>query len=85
MRRAVRTALLLLSLPAALAAQGYVSPPTRYLQDDSYDRGEWKHWIKINGCIDIRQQVLIDESVVPVTLDAKGCRVLKGEWHDPYT
>ena len=37
----------------------------------------------------IQQQVelvgSIAESTVPVTLDAKGCRVVSGRWHDPYT
>jgi hypothetical protein len=52
----------------------------------AYDRGLYKHWIDADhDCQDTRQEVLISESVIPVTLDAKGCVVLKGEWHDPYT
>jgi hypothetical protein len=52
----------------------------------AYDRGLYKHWVDADrDCQDTRQEVLISESAVPVTLDAKGCSVLKGEWHDPYT
>ena len=32
-----------------------------------------------------RVYLLIAESTVPVTLDAKGCRVVSGRWQDPYT
>ena len=28
---------------------------------------------------------MIAESTVPVTLDARGCRVVSGRWEDPYT
>lgn len=64
----------------------YVSPPTAYAEDGSYDRKTFKHWTDADkDCQDTRQEVLIAESVVPVTLDTRGCRVLAGEWHDPYT
>jgi hypothetical protein len=32
-----------------------------------------------------RQEVLIIESLENLTLDKKGCEVVKGKWHDPYT
>jgi hypothetical protein len=73
-------------LAIVLALAQYVSPPTSYEQDKSYDRKFFKHWIDADkDCQDTRQEVLIEESVVPVTLDKKGCRVVAGEWHDPYT
>jgi len=52
-----------------------------------YSRSGWTSgWQDSDhDCQDTRQEVLIEESVVPATLDAKGCRVLMGEWHDPYT
>lgn len=49
-----------------------------------YDRSEWPHWDRVLGtCWDVRQQVLIDESLVPVEM--RGCRVERGLWIDLYT
>lgn len=48
-----------------------------------YDRGQWKHWIG-DRCDDTRQQVL-REQAVSFALDAEGCKVVSGEWIDPYT
>ena len=51
-----------------------------------YDRKLYGRWIDQDGdCQDTRHEVLIAESTVPVTLDAKGCRVVAGQWEDPYT
>lgn len=51
-----------------------------------YSRNDYKHWIdEDKDCQDTRQEVLIDESLVKVKLDAKGCKVLSGKWYDPYT
>ena len=52
-------------------------------QTVDYDRGEWKHWIG-DRCNDTRQQVL-KEQAKSFKLDAEGCRVVSGEWIDPYT
>ncbi len=50
-----------------------------------YSRDDWKHWIDEDGDgQDTRQEVLIEESLIPVTFDQKG-RVKSGKWHDPYT
>lgn len=51
-----------------------------------YDRDAWAHWVDADGdCQDTRAEVLIRQSDVPVTLDRKGCDVLRGRWTCPYT
>ncbi|HYD31658.1 MAG TPA: DUF1524 domain-containing protein [Azospirillaceae bacterium] len=50
-----------------------------------YNRDEWPHWREVKGCINTRDQVLIDQSLTPVTLSPNGCAVTGGQWHDPYT
>ena len=53
---------------------------------DAYNRKLYGGWIDQDGdCQNTRHEVLIAESTVPVTLDAKGCRVVSGRWQDPYT
>lgn len=52
-----------------------------------YNRDEWGRWSdQDKDCQDTRQEVLILESIVPVTYtDEKHCRVKTGRWMDPYT
>ena len=51
----------------------------------SYRRADWRHWIDADrDCQDTRQEVLIEESLIQVTLSPDGCRVLAGQWLDPY-
>ena len=53
---------------------------------DSSNRKLYGSWIdQDDDCQNTRNEVLIAERTVPVTLDAKGCRVISGRWQDPYT
>jgi hypothetical protein len=60
-----------------------------FVLDDftEYNRRDWRHWIdEDRDCQDARQETLIAESRIPVSYtDEKQCRVLAGEWLDPYT
>lgn len=51
-----------------------------------YDRSAWRHWTdEDRDCRSTRHEVLADESLIPPTLDARGCRVVAGLWLDVYT
>jgi len=52
-----------------------------------YLRKQWKHWSDADDdCQDTRQEVLIEESEIAVTFtDSDECRVLAGQWTDPYS
>ena len=53
---------------------------------EPYKRSQYGRWIDADGdCQDTRQEVLISESLVAVTLDSTGCRVTAGLWYCPYT
>ena len=51
-----------------------------------YDRGEWRHWVDEDGdCRDARQEVLVEESLEPVTFETdRKCRVEWGRWWAPH-
>ena len=53
----------------------------------TYDREQFGDWIDADGdCQDTRQEVLIEESVIPVTFKTtKQREVASGMWIDPYT
>ena len=51
-----------------------------------YDRDLYGGWIDADGdCQNTRQEVLIEESLIPVELDSRGCRVVSGQWLGAYT
>jgi hypothetical protein len=86
MRGAGSAVALALVAIATVAGLNILAPQASSVPTVPYDRALYKHWIDADrDCQDARQEVLIAESVVPVTLDPRGCRVLRGEWHDPYT
>ena len=72
---------------APAATQQPTAPPVTAAATPVYDRGAWQHWVDADGdCQDARQEVLVAESLVPVTFtDDRRCRVASGEWLGPYT
>lgn len=61
----------------------------------NYDRDEWNHWVSVNGCWDVRNEVLYNQADGPVVLldrsknvtsdKAQACSIKSGTWVDPYT
>lgn len=53
----------------------------------TYVRSEWGvSWVDVDkDCQNTRQEVLIEESLIPVTFDESGCKVTSGLWVCIYT
>lgn len=53
----------------------------------AYARKAWRHWVdEDRDCQSTRQEVLIAESLAPVTYtDDERCTVASGRWKDPYS
>lgn len=57
---------------------------SRLVSTAAYERKDWRHWIDEDlNCLSTRDEVLKAESVVKAKISR--CRVVGGEWHDPYT
>ena len=52
-----------------------------------YDRKDWKHWSDLDqDCQKARQEVLIEESLIPVTFKTdRECDVASGKWFAAFT
>ena len=54
-------------------------------QKIKYSRQEWRHWSDVDqDCQNTRHEILIARSETSVSMDRKGCRVMKGTWNDYY-
>lgn len=53
----------------------------------AYDRKEWHpQWRDADeDCLNTRNEVLAEESLIPVILSLDGCEVSDGRWLDPYS
>jgi hypothetical protein len=75
-------------LPAGCAISTDPAPEATCPEDPppvEYERKDWGRWTDEDGdCQDTRQEVLVRDSSIDVTLDEDGCRVLAGRWIDPY-
>ncbi|WP_246152218.1 HNH endonuclease family protein [Roseospira navarrensis] len=82
--RGVRLLLVLAALGGGL--WGLRQAEVFYPVAQPYDRALYDHWIDADGdCRDTRQEVLIRDSLSPVRLNDRGCRVIAGRWIDPYS
>ena len=73
------------SLPGRIAALAPPSPAA--LADPPYRRRQWlPRWSDADGdCMNTRHEILQARSLVPVALDARGCRVASGLWRAFYS
>ena len=82
----------LLACATVLDPAGAEEPPVGAVETcaepepPEYKRSDWGRWEDADGdCQDTRQEVLIRDSVEPVIFtDEKECRVVSGQWVDPY-
>lgn len=51
---------------------------------EPYSRKDWGGW-RVQKCLDTRAQILKAQSLRPVRMDSKSCKVTEGLWVDFYT
>lgn len=76
------------SLEECFASGGRL--PAHYKKSEakksSYSRNAFQHWIdEDKNCLNTRHELLKELSTGPITMDERGCRVIRGRWNDPYT
>lgn len=51
----------------------------------NYQRKAWKHWTDSDrNCLNTRNEILKAQSLIPVTMNKRGCKVVAGKWNDYY-
>jgi hypothetical protein len=72
--------------PTATSTPSSSPSPSQHEAPIAYNRDLYQHWIDADDdCQDTRQEVLIEESVIPPLMSSNGCSVVTGLWNDPYT
>lgn len=54
-------------------------------RDANYNRSEWPHWQDVEGCLNVREAVLIRDSAELTRRSRDRCRIIAGKWPDPYS
>jgi hypothetical protein len=72
-------------LLTALLISSCAHDPKTSQAPTKYSRKEWKHWTDHDrNCLDMRHEILKTRSLTPPSLNARGCKVLRGQWEDYY-
>ena len=63
----------------------FISQAIAFETTIKYNRKTWKHWTDHDhNCLDTRTEILKARSLIPVTMNKKGCKVKAGKWQDYY-
>ena len=54
-------------------------------QNKKYDRSKFEHWINVQGCINTRHALLLEQSTSIVDRQKNQCTMNYGRWYDPYS
>lgn len=72
----------ILSITIFLIASQGLGDPTIPI----YSRGNFEIWADFDqDCLNTRHELLSEQSEIPVIYSENGCRVIVGQWFDPYT